>query len=150
MWKQFAFLNAIFYAAASLALRKYEIVDRKITSFQIFFSIITIGFFFTLFIAISFKKYRDQIIQLYNSLIVNKTKPKFAFWIMLVSVLYILGDISFFTSHITTPHITLLLLIGTLVGASIEITGSYFFFNEKLKTRSIIGIMVMLSGAYLL
>ena len=150
MWKYFAFLNAIFYAAASLALRKYEIVDRKITSFQIFFSIITIGFFFTLFIAISFKKYRDQIIQLYNSLIVNKTKPKFAFWIILVSVLYILGDISFFTSHITTPHITLLLLIGTLVGASIEITGSYLFFNEKLKTRSIIGIMVMLSGAYLL
>jgi len=150
MWKQFAFLNAIFYATASLALRKYEIVDRKITSFQIFFSIITIGFLFTLFVTASFKKYRTQVSDLYNSLMVTKTKPKFAFWIILVSILYILGDMTFFTSHITTPHITLLLLIGTLVGASIEITGSYLFFNEKLKARSVVGIVLMLSGAYLL
>jgi drug/metabolite transporter (DMT)-like permease len=150
MWKQFAFLNAIFYATASLALRKYEIVDRKITSFQIFFSIITIGFLFTLFVTASFKKYRTQVSDLYNSLMVAKTKPKFAFWIILVSILYILGDMTFFTSHITTPHITLLLLIGTLVGASIEITGSYLFFNEKLKARSVVGIVLMLSGAYLL
>jgi drug/metabolite transporter (DMT)-like permease len=150
MWKQFAFLNAIFYATASLALRKYEIVDRQITSFQIFFSIITIGFFFTLLITASFKKYREQIYQLHNSLIITKTKPKFVFWIILISILYILGDLTFFTSHITTPHITLLLLIGTLVGASIEIVGSYFFFSEKLKARSIVGIMLMLSGAYLL
>tara|TARA_X000000368_G_scaffold406005_1_gene383785 strand:- start:420 stop:872 length:453 start_codon:yes stop_codon:yes gene_type:complete len=150
MWKQFAFLNAIFYATASLALRKYEIVDRQITSFQIFFSIITIGFLFTLFVTASFKKYRTQISDLYNSLMVTKTKPKFAFWIILVSILYILGDMTFFTSHITTPHITLLLLIGTLVGASIEITGSYLFFNEKLKARSVVGIVLMLSGAYLL
>ena len=150
MWKQFAFLNAIFYATASLALRKYEIVDRQITSFQIFFSIITIGFLFTLFVTASFKKYRTQVSDLYNSLMVTKTKPKFAFWIILVSILYILGDMTFFTSHITTPHITLLLLIGTLVGASIEITGSYLFFNEKLKARSVVGIVLMLSGAYLL
>ena len=150
MWKYFAFINAIFYATASLALRKYEIVDRKITSFQIFFSIITIGFLFTLFVTASFKKYRTQVSDLYNSLMVTKTKPKFAFWIILVSILYILGDMTFFTSHITTPHITLLLLIGTLVGASIEITGSYLFFNEKLKARSVVGIVLMLSGAYLL
>ena len=150
MWKQFAFLNAIFYATASLALRKYEIVDRQITSFQIFFSIITIGFLFTLIVTASFKKYRNQIYELHNSLMVTKTKPKFAFWIILVSILYILGDMTFFTSHITTPHITLLLLIGTLVSASIEITGSYLFFNEKLKARSVVGIVLMLSGAYLL
>jgi len=43
-----------------------------------------------------------------------------------------------------------LLLIGTLVGASIEITWSYLFFNEKLKARSVVGIVLMLSGAYLL
>jgi len=150
MWKYFAFINAIFYATASLALRKYEIVDRKITSFQLFFSIITIGFLFTLLVTASVKKYRTQVVELYNSLIVKKTKPKFAFWIILVSVLYILGDITFFTSHITTPHITLLLFIGTIIGASVEITGSYFFFNEKLKPKSIAGIIFGLIGAYLL
>jgi len=150
MWKQFAFLNAIFYATASLALRKYEIADRQITSFQIFFSIIVIGCIFTLLITASFKKYRDQIYQLHNSLTVTKTKPHFAFWIILVSLLYILGDMSFFTSHLTAPHITLLLIIGTLVSASIEIVGSYFFFSEKLKAKSIVGIILMLSGAYLL
>jgi len=79
MWKQFAFLNAIFYATASLALRKYEIIDSQITSFQIFFSIIVLGCIFTLIITASFKKYRDQIYQLHNSLI-KKTKPKFTFW----------------------------------------------------------------------
>ena len=150
MWKYFAFINAIFYATASLALRKYEIVDRKITSFQIFFSIIAIGFLFTLFVTASFKKYRTQVSDLYNSLMVTKTKPKFAFWIILVSVLYILGDMSFFNSHIRTPHITLLLFIGTIVSASVEITGSYFFFNEKLKPKSIAGIIFGLIGAYLL
>ena len=143
-------MNAIFYATASLALRKYEIVDRKITSFQLFFSIITIGFFFTMFITLSFKKYRAQVADLYNSLIVTKTKPKFTFWVVLVSVLYILGDMSFFNSHISTPHISLLLVIGTVVSASVEITGSYFFFNEKLKPKSILGILLALSGAYLL
>ncbi len=138
MWKYFAFINAIFYATASLALRKYEIVDRKITSFQLFFSIITIGFIFTLLVTASVKKYRTQVVELYNSLIVKKTKPKFAFWIILVSVLYILGDMSFFNSHIRTPHITLLLFIGTIVSASVEITGSYFFFQRKTKTKNTI------------
>jgi len=57
---------------------------------------------------------------------------------------------TFFTSHIATPHITLLLMIGTLIGASIEIVGSYIFFNEKLQTKSIAGIILMLSGACLL
>ena len=103
-----------------------------------------------MFITLSFKKYRAQVADLYNSLIVTKTKPKFTFWVVLVSVLYILGDMSFFNSHISTPHISLLLVIGTVVSASVEITGSYFFFNEKLKPKSILGILLALSGAYLL
>tara|TARA_B100001093_G_scaffold3956_1_gene4129 strand:- start:855 stop:1307 length:453 start_codon:yes stop_codon:yes gene_type:complete len=150
MWKILAFTNAIFYASGSLALRKYEILDRKITSYQLFFSIISIGFFFTMLITASVKKYRNEILNLYKSLAIEKTKPKFAFWVILVSVLYIMGDMSFFSSHIKTPHITLLLLIGTLVSVSIETLGSYFFFNEKLKSKSIMGILLMLSGAALL
>lgn len=150
MWKILAFTNAIFYASGSLALRKYEILDRKITSYQLFFSIISIGFFFTMLITASVKKYRNEILNLYKSLAIEKTKPKFAFWVILVSVLYIMGDMSFFSSHIKTPHITLLLLIGTLVSVSIETAGSYFFFNEKLKSKSIMGILLMLSGAALL
>lgn len=150
MWKLLAFTNAIFYASGSLALRKYEILDRKITSYQLFFSIISIGFFFTMLITASVKKYRNEIFNLYKSLAIEKTKPKFAFWVILVSVLYIMGDMSFFSSHIKTPHITLLLLIGTLVSVSIETLGSYFFFNEKLKSKSIMGILLMLSGAALL
>ena len=150
MWKILAFTNAVFYASGSLALRKYEILDRKITSYQLFFSIITIGFIFTMLITASVKKYREEVSNLYKSIAIEKAKPHFAFWVILVSVLYIMGDMSFFSSHIQTPHIALLLLIGTLVSASIETLGSYLFFNEKLKSKSFVGILLMLSGAALL
>ena len=169
MWKQLAILNAVFHASASLALRKYEIMDKDITGFQIYFTIISIGFAVTLIIAASFKKYRDEVKQLYTKQLYTKqlyakqlyakqlypkltkaNKPTFIFWIVLASIFFVVGDLFFFKSHIKTPHITLLLVVGTLVAAAIEIMGSYLFFNEKLKTRSIIGILIMFSGATLL
>ena len=151
MWKQLAILNAVFHALASLALRKYEILDKDITGFQIYFSIISVGFMVTLLITVLFKKYRGEVKQLFTNRTINISNlTTFIFWIVLASIFFVVGDLFFFKSHIETPHITLLLIVGTLVAAAIEVIGSFFFFNEKLKTRSIIGILIMFSGATLL
>ena len=152
MWKLLAISTAVLYAMGSLALRKYELKNKNITGFQIFFTIITIGFLITMLISISVKKYRNQVIELHKSLTANKRKllPDFLFWLSFVSIIYFFGDFAYFESHVRVPHIAYLLLIGTVVNGAIQVMGSSLFFNEHLHPKSYFAIALILIGAALL
>ena len=152
MWKLLAISTAVLYAMGSLSLRKYELSNKNITAFQIFFTIMTIGYLITILVSISVNRYRKQIIELYKSMTANKRKllPNFLFWLGAVSILYFLGDFAYFESHIRVPHIAYLLLIGTVVNGAIQVMGSSLFFNEHLHPKSYFAIAFILIGAALL
>ena len=152
MWKLLAISTAVLYAMGSLALRKYELKNKNITGFQIFFMVITIGFLITILVSISVKKYRKQMIDLHKSLTANNSKllPEFIFWLSFVSIMYFFGDLAYFESHTRVPHIAYLLLIGTVVNAAIQVMGSSLFFNENIPPKSYFAIGFILVGAALL
>ena len=81
-----------------------------------------------------------------NTIILNK---QFILWIGLYALLLLIGDLLYFYSHINTPHIALLLAV-IMGGIMIEVVGSYYLFGEKLKKTSIIGILLILTGVFLL
>ena len=142
-WKIYAILSAIIFSIASLLLRSYEKnINNKITPFQLLFGVSVFSFILVMLLYTIDKNKRVEA----NKIIFNN---KYLLWIGIYAFLFILADYFYYSSHIKTPHITLLFIVLT-AGMFIEIIGSYYLFNEKLEQRSWIGILLITIGVLIL
>tara|TARA_Y100000389_G_scaffold117570_1_gene114777 strand:+ start:1567 stop:2037 length:471 start_codon:yes stop_codon:yes gene_type:complete len=141
-WKLFSIGSAIIFSIASLLLRYYEKLNKKITAFQLLFGVSVFMFILIMILYIFDKRKRLEV----NEIIYNK---QFLLWIGLYAILFIIGDYLYYSGHINTPHIALLFIVLT-GGIAIEIIGSHYLFGEKLQNRSILGGILVISGVILL
>lgn len=141
-WKFYAILSAIIFSLASLLLRHYEKINVEITPFQLLFGVSVFSFILVMLLYTIDKNKRVEA----NKILLNK---KYLLWIGIYALLFILADYFYYSSHIKTPHITLLFIVLT-AGMFIEIIGSHYFFNEKLEKQSGVGILLITLGVLIL
>ena len=141
-WKFYSILATVLFSISSLLLRKYETLNKELTSFQVLCGVTILSFIIISVVLLFNGSKRKEI----RNVFFNRY---FLLFIGIYSLLYIIADLVYYKAHIETPNIVLLLAI-IIGGIAIESIGSYYLFGDKIGKTSIIGIVLILLGVFML